>query len=88
VRKFLIAFTTIIVNIISAIVVGSMATTSVVYAQNTTIHGADYNNTNNMTTTAIKKLDVSIIINAINAKIRSIYDGNGEKSTIDYEHIR
>ena len=54
---------------------------------NTTLQGAAYNNSTN-TTKLIKKLDASIIIDAINAKIRSVYDGNGKKLTIDYEHTR
>jgi hypothetical protein len=86
-RKFVIALTTITVSIIVAIIVESMAASSVVYAQNTTLQGADHNNTTN-TTIPIKKLNASIIINAINSKISSVYDDIVKKSTIDYEHTR
>ena len=86
-RKFVITFMTMVVSIMAAISIASMAATSVVYAHNTTLQGVDYNNSTNMTK-LIKKLDASIIIDAINAKIRSVYDGNGEKLTIDYEHTR
>ena len=82
-RKFVIVFTTIVVSIIADIVLASMGATSVAYAQNTTLQGADYN-----PTTLMKKLHNNIIIDAINAKIRSVYDGNGEKLTSDYKHIK
>ncbi|HEY7079439.1 MAG TPA: hypothetical protein VH500_07040 [Nitrososphaeraceae archaeon] len=79
-RKFVIAFSTIVVSIIAAIVVVSMVATSVVYAQNSMLQGADYNNSTNPTTLR-KKLHANIIIDAIHAKIRSVYDGYGKKST-------
>ena len=76
-RRSIIVLTTIVVSIIVAIIVSSMAVTSVVYALN--IHAAqvsDYTNTTN-TKIIIKKLNASIIIDAINTKIRSIYsDGD------------
>jgi hypothetical protein len=86
-RKFVIVFTTIVVSIIADIVLASMEAKSVAYAQNTTLQEADYNNSTNPTT-LMKKLHANIIIDAINAKIRSVYDGNGEKSTSDYKHIK
>ena len=86
-RKFVITCATIVFSIIIAFIVASMAAPSLVYAQNTALQGADYNNTTN-TMTPIKKLDASIIIDAINSKIRSVYDDNVKKSTIDYEHTR
>jgi hypothetical protein len=86
-RKFVIVFTTIVVSIIADIVLASMAAKSVAYAQNTTLQGAGYNNSTNPTI-LIKKLHNNIIIDAINVKIRSVYDGNGEKTTSDYKHIK
>ena len=75
-RRSIIALTTTVVSIIVAIVVSSMAVTSV-YALN--IHPAqvgDHTNTTN-TKIIIKKLNASVIIDAINTKIRSIYsDGD------------
>jgi hypothetical protein len=83
------ALTTITVSILAAIIVASIATISVVYAQNTTtLQGAHYNEINSTTTVIPKKLIASIIINAINSKISSVYDGNVKKSMIDYEHTR
>ncbi len=64
-----------------------MAAKSVAYAQNTTLQGADYNKSTNPTT-LMKRLHNNIIIDAINAKIRSVYNGNGEKMTSDYKHIK
>lgn len=87
-RKFLIPLTTITISIIAAIIVASIATVNIVYGQNTTaLQGADYNETTN-TTTIPKKLIASIIINAINSKISSVYDDSVKKSMIDYEHTR
>jgi hypothetical protein len=84
VRKFVITFTTAIANITLAIVVGSVAAATVVYAQNaTTTQQTNYNYTNatNTTIPPIKGPNASIIIDAINAKIRSIYGGGDEKTT-------
>ena len=75
-RRSIIALTTTVVSIIVAIVVSSMAVTSV-YALN--IHAAQVGDHTNITNTKIiiKKLNASIIIDAINTKIRSIYsDGD------------
>ena len=74
--RSIIALTTTVVSIIVAIVVSSMAVTSV-YALN--IHAAQVGYHTNTTNTKIiiKKLNASIIIDAINTKIRSIYsDGD------------
>lgn len=56
-----------------------MATTSVVYAQNSTLQGADYYNNSTNPDDTDEKLPANIIIDDINAKIRSVYNGNGEK---------
>ena len=78
-RRSIIALTTPVVSIIVAIVATSMAVTSVVNAQNIyTAQVADYTNTTN-TKILIKKLNASIIIDAINAKVRSIY-GNSDNN--------
>jgi hypothetical protein len=72
---------------IIAIVVASAkaaAAATVVYApsQNTTsIQQINYSNTNT-TIPQIKGLNSSIIINAINSKIRSVYEGEGEMPII------
>ena len=69
---------TTIVNIVVAIVVSSVPAIITVYAQNTTtIQQTNYSNTT--TILPIKRLNPSIIIDAINAKIRSVY---GEESSI------
>ena len=65
---------TTIVNIVVAILVESIAATITVHARNTTtIQQTNYRNTT--TISPIKRLNASIIIDAINAKIRSVYDG-------------
>jgi preprotein translocase subunit SecY len=65
---------TTIVNIVVAILVESIVATITVHAQNaTTIQQTNYRNTT--TISPIKRLNASIIIDAINAKIRSVYDG-------------
>ena len=74
-----------------AIILASVAISINVYAQNTTIiqhQIVNLTNTTNTTMTAatmkipISGLNASIIINAINAKIRSIYDhGNNDIPT-------
>ena len=70
---------TMVATIAVVILVASEATATVVYAQNTTtIQAINYSNT---TIPSIKGLNTNIIIDAINAEIRSVYDGNGEKST-------
>jgi hypothetical protein len=70
----------ILVYIIATLIVNiaSIATTITVYAQNTTmIQQTNYGNTT--TISPIKRLNSSIIIDAINTKIRSVY---GEESSI------
>jgi predicted PurR-regulated permease PerM len=75
-RRSIIVLTTAVVSIIVAIVFGSIAVTSVVYALNTHMaQVVDYTNTDN-TKILTKKLNASIIIVAINAKVRSIYDNS------------
>lgn len=72
-------FIATIVNIVVAIVVASMAAIIIVYAQNTTtIQQTNYSNAT--TISPIKRLNATIIIDAINAKIRSVY--NSEESSI------
>jgi hypothetical protein len=97
VSKFAIFLTTL-VNIAIAVVVASVTAMNSVYAQNTT------NTTTNTTTTQqtnhsnptsatspLKGLNTSVIVDAINAKIRSIYEDNDEKASnsvtkIDHDH--
>lgn len=72
-------FIPIIVNSAIAIVVASTAAIIIVYAQNsTTIQLTNYSNTT--TISPIKLLNATIIIDAINAKIRLVY--NSEESSI------
>ena len=83
-RKSVIFMITIVVNIIAAIVVASVAAISTAYAQNTTtIQQTNYNNTT--TISPIKRLNPSIIIDAINTKIRSVYNTD-ESTTISNIH--
>jgi hypothetical protein len=77
--------TTAVANIALAMVVASVAAATVVYAQNaTTTQQTNHNYTNatNTTMPPIKGPNAGIIIDAINAKIRSIYGGGDEKMTI------
>jgi predicted metallopeptidase len=79
-RKSVINSVTIAANILVAIGIISATTATVVYAQNTsTIQAADHTNTAN-TMTLIKKLNPTFIIEAINAKIKSVYSDD-EKLT-------
>ena len=83
-RKSIIFIITIIVNIVVAILIVSIAAITIVYAQNTTtIQQTNYSNTT--TISPIKRLNPSIIIDAINAKIRSVYS-NKESSIISNIH--
>jgi hypothetical protein len=73
-RKFVI-FITIFVNIAIATVTTSMTAITFVYAQNaTTIQQTNYSNSTT-TQSPIKRLNPGIIIDAINNKIRSVYNG-------------
>jgi hypothetical protein len=77
-RKSVIFIITIIVNIVAAIVVASVAAMAIVYAKNTTtIQQTNYSNTTTLSPT--KRLNPSIIIDAINAKIRSVYNSEAIK---------
>ncbi len=77
-RKFVIVVTAGVVNILVAMVVAPMAATSIIYAQDTSnIQAVNFTNTSNATI-SIKKLNASIIINAINAEIRSVYNDDGK----------
>ena len=83
-RKSVITLLTTVANIVVAMVVASVAAATVVCAQNaTTTQQTNYNYTNatNTTMPPIKGPNASIIIDAINAKIRSIYGGGDEKTT-------
>jgi MFS superfamily sulfate permease-like transporter len=78
-RKF-VTFITILVNIVIAVMVASMAAITMIYAQNTTtIQQTNYSNT---TESPMKRLNPGVFIDAINNKIRSIYDGE-ESSMIN-----
>jgi hypothetical protein len=77
-RKSVI-FIIVIVNIVVGFAVASFTAISIVYAQNTTtLQQTNYSNTTIIS--PIKRLNPSIIIDAINAKIRSVY--NSEESLI------
>jgi len=65
-RKSIITFTTTIASIVVAMVIISLSSA---YA------------TNNMTTQSIVGPNATTIIDAINAKLRMIYDDDGQKST-------
>lgn len=76
-RKSVIFFILIIIgNIVAGIVVASMVAMSIVYAQNTTTL-QPINSSNTTTILSIKRLNPSIIINAVNDKIRSVYNSEG-----------
>jgi hypothetical protein len=78
VRKFVITFVITVANIALAIIVVSVPPATVDYAQNTTTTqqtNYSYTNTTN-TRPPIKGPNASIIIDAINAKIKSIYGGD------------
>ncbi|HEY7573438.1 MAG TPA: hypothetical protein VH796_18920 [Nitrososphaeraceae archaeon] len=97
--KFAI-FVTTLVNIAIAVVVASVAAINSVYSQNTTnaittINTTTMQQTNHSNTTSatspLKELNTSAIVDAINAKIRSIYEDNDEKATnsvtkIEHDH--
>lgn len=95
--KFAIFLTTL-VNIAIAVVAASVTAMNSVYAQNTTITNTTTiatQQTNHSNTTSatspLKGLNTSVIVDAINAKIRSIYEDNDEKSTnsvtkINHDH--
>lgn len=75
---------------IIAIVVASaeVAAATIVYAQNqsknqnTTTTQQKLQQPTTIAISPIKRLNASIIINAINSKIRSVYDGGGEMPVI------
>ena len=78
-RKSIITFTIMVVIIAVTIAVASViAAVTIVYAQNTTttIQQTNYNNT---TIPQIKHLNPSIIIGAINTKVRLAYSDNGQR---------
>jgi hypothetical protein len=64
--------TVIVVAIILAVIIIPAVATTFVYAQNKNTHPINYSNT---TLPSIKGLNANTIIDAINDKIRSIYDG-------------
>lgn len=82
--KSIATLQTAVVSAISIIVISSLIVTTGVYAQNTTNTTtvqqkvANITNATNPTTITISGLNASIIINAINAKIKSIYDGGND----------
>lgn len=71
------------------IVFASFTATTTIHARNTTAtttvqqEVANITKATNPTTTTISGLNASIIINAINAKIRAIYDHDRDHSNID-----
>jgi hypothetical protein len=90
-------FVTTFVNIAIAVVVLSVAAINSVYAQNTTttITTSMTQQTNHSNTTSatspLKAPNTNAIVDAINAKIRSIYEDTDEKATnsvtkIDHDH--
>ncbi len=92
----LVIFVTMFVNIAIAVVVASVAAINSVYAQNTTtsITTTTQQTNHSITTSAtspLKAPNTNAIVDAINAKIRSIYEDNDEKATnsvtkIDHDH--
>jgi hypothetical protein len=84
------------VNIAIAVVVASVAAINSVYAQNTTTsittttQQTNHSNTTSATS-PLKAPNTNAIVDAINAKITSIYEDNDEKATnsvtkIDHDH--
>ena len=92
----LVIFETTLVNIAIAVVVVSVAAINSVYAQNTTTTTTtttqQTNHSNiNSATSQLKAPNTNAIVDAINAKIRSIYEDNDEKATnsaTKIDHVR
>ena len=79
-RKSFITFMTIAASILVVIGIISVTAATVIYAQNiSTIQEVNHTNTTN-TMKLIKKFNPTFIIEAINAKIKSVYS-DGESST-------
>jgi hypothetical protein len=75
VSKYAVFIIAIIVNMVTAILVTSVAAISIVYAPNTTtIQHTNYSKTTVIS--PIKRLNANIIIDAINTKIRSVYNSD------------
>jgi Tfp pilus assembly protein FimT len=83
------------VNIAIAVAVASVPAINSVCAQNTTTNTTTTQQTSHSNTTSaslpLKTPNTNAIVDAINAKIRSIYDNNNEKATnsvtkIDHDH--
>jgi hypothetical protein len=80
----------ILVVAIATIVIASAAAAAVnvVYAQNKNTTTMLLQTNHNNTTVSIKELNASIITDAINAKIRSIYGGGEEEGMPTITKIR
>lgn|GEM_PF-5294150 len=85
-RKSKVILVTTIIAAVSIVVVLSFAAVTVVYAQNLTITIQQANSTN--TINAIKGLNRTTIINAINAEVRSAYSSEASSRISNIHQCR